>query len=121
MILPKEGPFPLLELLPMNPIQDRLAAVRRRLRLIVTFRGAAWLIAGFLACTMVAGLIDWRWHLPGVVRAFLLAGSLSGLGYIAFRYLVRPLSARADDLTLALKIESAYPELNDSLASAVQF
>ena len=35
--------------------------------------------------------------------------------------LIRPLLVRTDNLSLALRVEEAYPNLNDSLASAVQF
>ncbi|MCI0354117.1 MAG: hypothetical protein L0099_03620, partial [Acidobacteria bacterium] len=105
----------------MNPLRHRLAGLRRRLRFVVTFRGACWL--GSLLCfaVVLAGLLDWRVHLPGAVRAVVLAGTLGGAGYVLLRYLVRPLAAPADDLALALRVEARYPELNDALASAVQF
>lgn len=105
----------------MNPLQKRLAALRRRLRLIVTFRGLCWLGAALLAPAALAGLADWLVHLPGLVRAGLLVGILSLGGTLAYLLLIRPLAARADDLSLALRLEWHYPFLKDSLASAVQF
>jgi hypothetical protein len=102
-------------------LRRRLAALRRRLRLVTTARGGSWLLALVLACVTAACVLDWKWPLPAVVRAFLLAGTLVGAGVVAFRQLVRPLAARADDLTLALKVEEHYPTLNDCLASTVQF
>src|SRR5262249_50076446 len=105
----------------MNPLQHRLAALRRRLRFVVTFRGACRLGALLFLAVAVAGLLDWRVHLPGAVRALVLVATLGGAGYVAFLYLLRPLAAPADDLALALRIEERYPELNDALASAVQF
>ena len=53
----------------MNPLQMRLAALRRRLRFVVTFRGLCWLLTILLATASVAGWLDWRVHLPGLVRA----------------------------------------------------
>jgi hypothetical protein len=105
----------------MNPLQARFATVRRRLRFVITFRGVCWLLATLLLTVALAGLLDWRVHLPGLVRAIALAGVLGGAGAIGYRYLIRPLSARTDDLSLALQIEQHYPALNDCLASTVQF
>ncbi|HLJ95819.1 MAG TPA: hypothetical protein VKU02_21765 [Gemmataceae bacterium] len=107
----------------MNDLQPRLAALRRRLRLVVTFRGLALVLVIVLSAAVLTGLLDWRipGHLPSLVRAILLAGTLALGGTVAYRSLLRPLWAHADDLSLALRVESRYPALNDSLASAVQF
>jgi hypothetical protein len=105
----------------MNPLAPRLAALRRRLRLVVSWRGACWLGALLLAAAVVTGLLDWRIHLPALVRAIALTGTLGGAGYLCHRLLIRPLAAPADDLSLALRVERLYPELDDALASAVEF
>src|SRR5205085_3831518 len=102
-------------------LRRRLAALRRRMRLVAGFRGACWLLAVVLGAVTAAGLLDWRWHLPGLVRAVLLAATLAGGGYVALRYLLGPLAARADDLTLALRVEERFPGFNDALASTVEF
>ena len=103
------------------PLRRRLASLRRRLRLTASFRGLSWLLTAVLATFLVAGLLDWRLHLPGLVRAFVLTGLLAGAGVIVHRLLVRPLSSPVDDLSLALRVEERYPGLNDALASTVQF
>ena len=77
----------------MNPLQARLSSLRRRLRLVITFRGVAWLITVALLAAVVAGLLDWRLHLPGAVRAVLLTAALSGAGGVAYRFLLRRLRA----------------------------
>jgi hypothetical protein len=41
--------------------------------------------------------------------------------WVGYRYLICPLQAPADDLSLALRIESEFPSLKDALASTVQF
>jgi hypothetical protein len=107
----------------MNPLQLRLAILRRRLRLIITFRGVCTLLAILLLAAVATGLLDWRipGHLPSLVRAVLLVGTLSLGGLAGYRYLLQPLCARADDLSLALRVEAHYPTFKDSLASAVQF
>lgn len=102
-------------------LRQRLAGLRRRSRFVATFRGAAWLIACALGVVVLAGLLDYRVHLPGLARAFVLTGLLASAGLILYRYLLRPLSVPTDDLSLALRIEERYPLLNDGLASTVQF
>ena len=104
-----------------NPLRKRLAALRRRLRVVVTLRAAGWLLTVLLLGALAAGFLDWAWRLPSLVRAVVLVGTLSGLGVVAYRMLLGPLLARVDDLTLALRIEERYPSLNDALASTVQF
>jgi hypothetical protein len=105
----------------MNPLQMRLASLRRRLRLVLTFRGLSWLVTLLLGTAALAGCLDWLVHLPALVRAILLTSTLAAAGCIILRFLVGPLVVPADDLTLALRVEAAFPFLNDSLASTVQF
>ncbi len=105
----------------MNPLQSRLAALRRRLRWVVLCRGVGSLAALVLAGVLLGMAFDWHFNLPSVVRALLLVGLLTGGGLVAWRFLVRPLVDKMDDLTLALRVEEQYPILNDALASTVQF
>ena len=79
-------------------LRQRLASLRRRLRLVTTVRGSGLLLTVLLASAVVVGLLDWRWHLPDLVRAIVLAGTLVGGVYVVFRYLLRPLSALSDDI-----------------------
>lgn len=102
-------------------LPSRLAAIRRRLRFVTTFRGVSLLVALLCGTLLYAGLLDWSLHLPAFVRAVILVGTLGGAGYLTYRFLLRPLRDKADDLTLALRIEKVYPGLNDGLASTVQF
>jgi hypothetical protein len=107
----------------MNPLQPRLAALRRRLRLVITFRGASLFLSLLLASSILAGWLDWRMpgHLPSLVRALILVTSLSAGGVILHRLLLEPLLSPTDDLSLALRVEDHYPSLIDSLASTVEF
>ncbi len=104
-----------------NPLRKRLAALRRRLRLVVTVRGVGWLLVLVLLTVATVGVADWAWHLPALLRALVLVALLSSAGVLAFVYLLRPLLTRMDDLTLALRVEDRYPSLNDALASTIQF
>jgi hypothetical protein len=105
----------------MNPLESRLASLRRALRLVVLIQGLSWLAGILVAAAALACLLDWLIPLASPVRAFLLCGTLTAVGLLAYGKLWRPLTARADDLSLALRIEARYPALNDSLASTIQF
>ncbi len=102
-------------------LRGRLSALRRRLYTVTLLRGAGLVLAVFCLNAAVAGALDWRFHLPAFVRAVILVWTLACAAFCAFRYLYRPLSARTDDLSLALRIEESYPSLNDALATTVQF
>jgi hypothetical protein len=105
----------------VNPLQRRLSALRRRLRLVAAARGVSWLATVLLALVCLSGLLDWAVHLPSLLRAVLLVCGLTGAGCIGYRHLLAPLAAPLDDLSLALQLEKRYPVFNDALASAVQF
>src|ERR1700721_1140619 len=97
----------------MTSLPNRLALLRRRLRWSAAVRGVSCLVAALLVAGMGGALLDWRWHLAALVRATLLTATLLGSGYIAFRFLIQPLSAYTDDLALALRIERHFPWLED--------
>lgn len=105
----------------MAPLHRRLATLRRRLRVVAVTRGLSAVLGVVLAATIMAGLLDWQLHLPSLARGVLLVSMLAAAGYVALRYLITPLAVRADNLSLALRVEECYPELNDALASTVQF
>ena len=105
----------------MNPLQLRLASLRRRMILVNFWRGSCTLFAVIVGILLVEGLTDWKLHLPAPLRGLFLVGTLVALGTVFVRYLYVPLTKHLDDLSLALRIEEVYPELNDNLASAVQF
>ena len=93
-----------------NPLRQRLAALRRRRRLVAAVRGASWLAVVLLTTAAVGGLLDWRWHLPGLVRALLLTGTL------AEDELVRRM--RNSDALVIMKTGRNLTKVRRALASA---
>ncbi|HMF13082.1 MAG TPA: hypothetical protein VKE94_12280, partial [Gemmataceae bacterium] len=105
----------------MNPLLRRLAMLRLKVRFLDGWLGICALVALILGVGVSVGLLDFWVHLPSLVRAVFLVGLLLCSGFVAYRYLINPFSKPCDNLSLALRIEEVYPELNDSLASTVQF
>jgi len=105
----------------MNPLLKRLAALRWKVRLVDGWLGVCVLVSLLLGVSVAIGAIDCAIHLPNLVRAVALVALLVGSGVVVWLYLIKPFAQPCDDLNLALRVEDAYPELNDSLASAVQF
>ncbi|MBI2808409.1 MAG: hypothetical protein HYX68_25760 [Planctomycetes bacterium] len=105
----------------MNPILKRLASLRRKVRLLDGWQGVCALVALVLGVGVVVGTLDYWLHLPSLIRGAALVGLLVSSGVLTYAYLFRPFSRPCDDLNLALRVEDVYPELNDSLASTVQF
>jgi hypothetical protein len=105
----------------MNPLLRRLAILRLKVRLLDGWQGICAVITLVLTVGVSVGVLDYFVHLPTLVRATALVGLLVGAAGIVYRYLVRPFGKPCDNLNLALRIEEEHPELNDALASTVQF
>jgi hypothetical protein len=101
-------------------LRDRLADLRRRWRRHLLLYGAGVVGAGAVGAAIALGLLDRAVHLPALVRAVALIGLLVG-GVLAVGGVRRRLREVGDDLALSLRVESHFPNLNDALASTVQF
>ena len=101
---------------------ERLAQLRSRLKYVLWVHGACWLIVVFFLTVLLAGSLDWLWHLDDSGVRFVLTLTILGCsGFVAWRYLWRPLSLSLSDVDLAARIEQRHPEFEDSLSSTVQF
>jgi hypothetical protein len=98
-----------------------LDAVASRLRRVVVLRAGSWFVV--LTVLFLGGLavLDHRYQLPSLVRALGLAAYLVALPVLLRRWILRPLAGSGDRLQIALRVERAYPDFNDSLVSAVDF
>src|SRR5262245_56588315 len=99
----------------------RLDEVASRLRRIVILRAGSWLLALCIVFLAGLGLLDHRYQLPALVRILGLVTVLVGVPLLARRWITRPLARSGDRQVIALRVERAYPEFNDSLVSAVEF
>ncbi|MCX7699536.1 MAG: hypothetical protein N2039_01530, partial [Gemmataceae bacterium] len=99
----------------------RLARLRWRMRLTALVQGICASLAVLLGGALVVSLLDYWLHLPALVRAIALVSILLGTGGALVRWLIRPLARPVDNFHLALRLEEQHPELNDALASAIEF
>jgi len=87
-----------------------------------------WLLAGGLArvlplalgLALLSLLVDRLLHMDGSQRTLSLLLGLGVVGYGVWRWLWRPLAARLDEVSLALRLEAANPALRGRLAAALE-
>lgn len=114
-------PFLLTPQIVDEPLLERIDRLRGRYRWVIFARdGALWLLLTFLSLVLL-GFLDWKFHLPGLVRALGLCGIISGSVFFYVFRVRRPLRVARSPLSLALHIQDYYPQLKDALASSVQF
>jgi hypothetical protein len=105
-----------------HPLNDKIDALRARVRWLVLVYGLSAVIAAVLGAVIVLGLGDYlvRFQDRGIrVIASLLALGL--LAWTTYRYLYLPMTTRLGDAALALRIQERLPQLDDRLVSAVEF
>ncbi len=83
--------------------------------------GAFTLLAVLVGGAVVGCVLDSTFGLPAILRAVVLVVTLAAAGVVALRRVWKPLREPVRPLAVAHLLESRYPKLNDSLASAVDF
>lgn len=101
---------------------DRLRELRQRVRYVLWVYGFCCLTVTLFLTTLVAGSLDWLWHLDEVGTRVLLGLSILGTsGWVGWRFLWIPLTTDFSNVELASRIEKQDPRFLDSLSSTVQF
>jgi hypothetical protein len=105
-----------------HPLQRSIGAVRRRARRLILLHALVSVAVVVSAAAVVLVLADWFLHFQDRgIRLLESAAFLALGGWAGFRFLLTALRAHYSDVTLALKIERRFPELEDRLASTMQF
>ena len=102
-------------------VYRRLSTLRRVLRLHLVGRGLCLLVVAMVVAVFLTLAIDYPLRLDRAQRLVILAMVLCGVGYVLWRFLVRPLRVPMGPEELALVFESRYPHLDDRLISLLQF
>ncbi|MDA0282984.1 MAG: hypothetical protein O3B86_06480, partial [Planctomycetota bacterium] len=101
---------------------DRLRELRQRVRYVLWVYGFCCLTVTFFLTTLLAGSLDWLWHLDeSGTRVLLGLGILGASVWVGWRFLWIPLTTDFSNAELASRIEKHDPTFNDSLSSTVQF
>lgn len=102
-------------------LHDLLRQARRRRRLGLALRGAAWCLATGAAVLFLTGWAAHRYrHSEGALVA-LRVGALCAFAATLYFSLVRPLARRISDARLARFIEERAPATEDRLVTAIEF
>lgn len=102
-------------------LEEKLQSLRTRLRISLAVAGIGRLLMITLTYFAMTFLLDWLFHLTGATRLFMLLVGVACIGFTFVRHLVQPLALPLNQDNLALLIERHFPELKESLISAVQF
>jgi hypothetical protein len=102
-------------------LTDNLADLGRFRKRVAVATGLFRFVAVVVGCAAAACVLDSLFHFPPLARAFALVLTLALGGVYWLRGVSRALALRTDALSVALELEEKYPNLNDALASAVDF
>ena len=104
-----------------DAIQSRLEELRNRLKTWFLVEGTArigvWVV-GIVICDL---LLDRMFEMDTTQRTVMLVLMASLLGWVVYRWLLRPLTHGPTDDALCLEVEATHERLGESLISAVQF
>ena len=101
---------------------DRLRELRQRVRYVLWVYGFCCLTVTLFLTTLLAGSLDWLWHLDEAGTRVLLGLTILGASsWVGWRFLWLPLTTEFSNVELASRIEKQNPTFQDSLSSTVQF
>lgn len=104
----------------MNPIQNKIAALRGQLTRWILVRGLGqWLLIAIAVLLLDMGL-DRFFKMDFAQRTVMLALTAIGLGVLFFWKVIRPIWLRPSDDALVYEVEKKNPQLKESLLSAMQ-
>ena len=104
----------------MNPIQNKIRALRGRLTRWILVRGIGqWLLIAILVLLIDMG-IDRFFKMDFAQRTVMLSLTAIGLSILFFWKVIRPILLRPSDDALVYEVEKKNPQLKESLLSAMQ-
>jgi len=107
--------------MPPTRLLDTLQDLRRKIRLMSLIYGTGIVIAAAVGLLLALTLLDYILNLPSGPRVVLLLAAAVALGWVAVRFVVRPLTARFTLRDVASRMERAFPIFDDRLRSTVDF
>lgn len=99
----------------------RLETLARRIRLYLLVDGLAVVSPALLAAVLITLTVDHTFRLDAGMRWVQAISILGILGWLTWRYLIRPLAGSLARADLATIIERKHPELGGRLIAAAEF
>lgn len=105
-----------------HPLELRIAALRRRVRALLTLHGVGCAAATVAGCWTVLALGDYflRYEETGV-RVLSTLAAVAAIGAAIYYFLLPLWQTKLDDVFLARQVERRFPELRERLSGAVAF
>jgi hypothetical protein len=106
----------------MHPLSQKIAVLQRQLVWRRRAVGACWIVATAITATFALGVIDYfvRFNDPGL-RIMATGALVAAVAWATYRWWYLPQQQRLAPLAVARRVEARFPQLHDSLASAVEF
>jgi hypothetical protein len=106
----------------MHPLSQKIESLQRRLIWRRRAMAACWIAVTGIIAAFVLGLIDYlvRFDDQGL-RIVATVAFLAALTWAAYRYWYLPQQHRLAPLVVARRVQARFPQLHDSLASAIEF
>jgi|GEM_PF-2210516 len=100
-------------------IEQRLSALIPRVRALRIASGLCWLVAAVLGALAFVLLLDAAFGLPAWARGLFLSVWVTGLGVLAWRWVLIPWRAEISLKEVAQELEKRLPDLGERLRAAV--
>jgi len=107
--------------MPPTFLINSLNDLRRRVKLLSVLFGVGILLAAAVGLILATVVVDYMLKLPVVPRLLVVLIALAAIGYLAFRWIARPVMARLSLNDVAGHLESVFPQFDDRLRSTVNF
>jgi hypothetical protein len=106
----------------MHPLAHQIASIGRRLIWRQRATAACWILATIIGAGLVLGLTDFFMNFADPGLRIMVTLALVGVAmWAAYRWWYSPGRWRSEPLAVARRVESQFPQLQDSLASALEF
>ena len=103
-----------------DAIVEKLRSLRRRIMLWMAVDGIARLLLLVAVLIALDLALDWSFSMDRPQRLVVLGLMTGVIAWVAYRWLIRPLSRKLSDDTLCLLVERRYKQLGEGLISALQ-